>query len=55
MIDTILPKKEFWFETKTLGLNLLKPVIDAKNSQIIYQRRWVNLSKTKIKPNKVWD
>jgi len=54
-ITWFYPKKGFWFEIETLELNRLKPVVDARNSQITYKKRWADLSKTKIKPKEVWD
>jgi hypothetical protein len=45
----ILPQKR----VSISELNRLKPVIDARNSQITYQKRWANLSKIKIKPKEV--
>jgi len=44
----ILPKKSFSLKTDTLELNLLKPIIDARNSHIIYQRQRVYLYETEL-------
>ena len=49
----ILPRKRFQFKTEILGLNPLKPVIDARNYHIVYQRPRADLSETEIKPNRV--
>lgn len=51
----IFPQKEFQFEIKTLRLNSLKPVIDARKTQIIYHILRAKLTEIKIKPNGVWD
>jgi polynucleotide 5'-kinase involved in rRNA processing len=41
-------KKSFSLKTKTLELNILKPVINARNSQIIYQIRRAYLFETEL-------
>ena len=49
----IFPQKEFQFEIKSLRLNSLKPVIDDRKTQIIYNILRAKLTEIKIKPNGV--